>query len=153
MKDRIKQIIENERLTPSRFADKLDINRNVISHILNGRNNPSLDVVSKILLEINYINPEWLINGIGNMYKDDFDISTLPQEQDLFSENEPNAAMASEKIVQPHDTKLTTGTDSHKVFENKIINNISVKDKKISQIIIYYDDNTFETFIPTLKKV
>lgn len=153
MKERIKQIIENERLTPSRFADKLDINRNVISHILNGRNNPSLDVVSKILLEINYINPEWLINGIGNMYKDDFDISTLPQEHDLFSENEPNATVASEKVVQPHDTKLTTGTDGCKVVENKIINDISIKDKKISQIIIYYDDNTFETFIPTLKKV
>ena len=52
MKDRIKLIMEKENLTPAKFADKLQINRAIISHILNGRNNPSLDVVSKILNEL-----------------------------------------------------------------------------------------------------
>ncbi len=47
MKDRIKLIMEKENLTPAKFADKLQINRAIISHILNGRNNPSLDVVTK----------------------------------------------------------------------------------------------------------
>ena len=58
MKDRIRLIMEKENLTPARFADSLDINRAVISHILNGRNNPSLDVVTKILEVMDYINPE-----------------------------------------------------------------------------------------------
>ncbi len=49
MKDRIKQIIDQEHLSPSSFADKLQLGRAVVSHILNGRNNPSLDVVTRIL--------------------------------------------------------------------------------------------------------
>ena len=55
MKDRIKEIMDNEDLSPAKFADRLQINRAVISHILNGRNNPSLDVVLKILSEMDYI--------------------------------------------------------------------------------------------------
>ena len=71
MRERIRQIMENENLTPAKFADKLQINRANISHILNGRNNPSLDVVARILSEMPYINSEWLINGTGEMYKGD----------------------------------------------------------------------------------
>jgi transcriptional regulator with XRE-family HTH domain len=61
MRERIRQIMEHENLTPAKFADKLQISRAVISHILNGRNNPSLDVVTKILTQMDYINPEWLL--------------------------------------------------------------------------------------------
>ena len=69
MKDRIRLIMESEQLTPSAFADKLQLGRAVISHILNGRNNPSLDVVARILSNMNNINPDWLITGNGSMYK------------------------------------------------------------------------------------
>lgn len=71
MRERIRQIMENENLTPAKFADKLQINRANISHILNGRNNPSLDVVARILSEMPYINSEWLINGTGRCIKGD----------------------------------------------------------------------------------
>ena len=65
MKERIKEIMDNENLSPSKFADQLQINRAVISHILNGRNNPTLDVVTKILSEMNSINSDWFLNGTG----------------------------------------------------------------------------------------
>lgn len=71
MKDRIKLIMDNEHLTPSAFADKLQLGRAVISHILNGRNNPSLDVVSRILSKMDYIDSDWLLTGNGKMYKTD----------------------------------------------------------------------------------
>ena len=71
MKDRIKQIMQNERLTSSAFADKLQLGRAVVSHILNGRNNPSLEVVTRILSQWDNINPDWLLTGTGNMYKND----------------------------------------------------------------------------------
>ena len=58
MKDRIRLIMEKENLTPAKFADRLEINRAVISHILNGRNNPSLDVVTKILELMDFIKPK-----------------------------------------------------------------------------------------------
>ncbi len=153
MKDRIKQIIENERTTPAHFADSLEINRAVISHILNGRNNPSLDVVSKILSELNYINPEWLINGTGNMYKDGFDLSEKLQQADLFAENNINEGNSSIKEKNTTQDKLSLEDMVINSTENQKDIKIIREVKKISQIIIYYDDNTFETFIPTLKKI
>ena len=89
MKDRIKEIMDNEDLTPAKFADRLQINRAVISHILNGRNNPSLDVVLKILSEMDYINSEWLLNGIGLMYKDGYSPQSQ-NEKGLFNVNAVN---------------------------------------------------------------
>ncbi len=101
MKDRIQKIIENENLTPAKFADRLHINRAVVSHILNGRNNPSLDVISKILSEMDYINPDWLINGIGEMHRQDVVVrSNRPFENDLF--NQPsNISNKTEEYSQP----------------------------------------------------
>ena len=72
MKDRIKQIMETENMTPARFADTLQIGRAVISHILNGRNNPSLDVITRILSKMPEINSDWLLTGAGTMFKSDY---------------------------------------------------------------------------------
>ena len=60
--------MKNENLTASEFADRLQINELVISHILNGRNKPSLDVITKTLNEFN-ICANWLFYGEGEMYK------------------------------------------------------------------------------------
>lgn len=84
MKERIKQIMEAENLTSANFAERVQISRASVSHILNGRNNPSLEVVTRILNEMNYINAEWLINGTGSMYKEGIDPNAIPKEPDLF---------------------------------------------------------------------
>lgn len=148
MKDRIKQIMENENLAPAKFADRLQINRAIISHILNGRNNPSLDVVSKILLEMPYINPEWLINGSGEIYKEGFDIDSIPKEHDLFSLGTEIPTHETENPQKTQETEVNHPVFPTQIGENKGIIMQKSCDKKISQIIIYYNDNTFETFIP-----
>lgn len=148
MRERIRQIMENENLTPAKFADRLQINRANISHILNGRNNPSLDVVSKILSEMPYINTEWLINGSGQMYKDGFDIDSIPKEHDLFNQSPVIAARENESEPKSSGIEVNKPENSAQVTDNKIIEVQKNYDKKISQIIIYYNDNTFETFIP-----
>ncbi|MDR1518272.1 MAG: helix-turn-helix transcriptional regulator [Dysgonamonadaceae bacterium] len=148
MKDRIKQIIDGENIPPAKFADRLQINRAVISHILNGRNNPSLDVVSKILSEMKHINPEWLINGVGDMYKEGFVAESLPQENDLFSKNATKLDNPPEKSKYAPENELNTSVNRQENSENEPIAPIIRADKKITQIIIYYNDNTFECFTP-----
>ena len=148
MRERIRQIMENENLTPAKFADRLQINRANISHILNGRNNPSLDVVSKILSEMPYINTEWLINGSGQVYKDGFDIDSIPKEHDLFNQSPVIAPKENESEHKSSGIEVNKPEKSAQVADNKIIEVQKNYDKKISQIIIYYNDNTFETFIP-----
>ena len=148
MRERIKQIMENENLTPAKFADRLQINRANISHILNGRNNPSLDVVSKILSEMPYINTEWLINGSGQMYKDGFNIDSVPREHDLFNQSPVITAKDKESEQKSAVIEVNKPEKSTQISDNKIIEVQKNSDKKISQIIIYYNDNTFETFVP-----
>lgn len=146
MKDRIRLIMEKENMTPAKFADKLQINRAIISHILNGRNNPSLDVVSKILSEMDYINSEWLINGIGSMYKNGFDKISSVSQPDLFYQNEANTDKLPEATEKPKETGLKPASGEHYFAENKFVDKAITNDRKITQIIVYYNDNTFEIF-------
>lgn len=140
--------MENENLSPAKFADKLQINRANISHILNGRNNPSLDVVSKILSEMPYINTEWLIKGSGEMYKEGFDSDTIPKEHDLFNQKPiiPADVAETPQNTQANEVKKPESTTQR--IDDKFISMQKNNDKKIAQIIIYYNDNTFESFIP-----
>ncbi len=146
MKDRIKLIMDKENLTPAKFADRLDINRAIISHILNGRNNPSLDVVTKILTEMNYINPQWLITGVGNMYKEGFSDDFIPKEPDLFTQTSINAAGSTSVEEKSKEISSTSSLNDHNVVEEERFSPVKSADKKITQIIIYFNDNTFEIF-------
>lgn len=148
MKDRIKKIMEIEHLSPTQFADRLQINRAVISHILNGRNNPSLDVVTKILGEMNYINPEWLLNGNGSIYKEGIDPDTIAKEPDLFHQDTTEQGMSKVEMNHAQEMAIKELPFKMKDTDEKRVASHRECEKKITQIIIYYNDNTFETFIP-----
>jgi transcriptional regulator with XRE-family HTH domain len=148
MKDRIRIIIEKENLTPAKFADRLQINRAIISHILNGRNNPSLDVVTRILTELNYINPEWLLKGTGSIYKDGIDRGSIPQEPDLFNQNEIKPVKEPDEFENRTERAINKRTNNIQESVRQSIVYEKTTDKKITQIIIYFSDHSFETFIP-----
>jgi transcriptional regulator with XRE-family HTH domain len=67
MVDRIKLILKVNNLTASKFADEIGVQRSSISHIVSGRNQPSLDLVQKVLRRFPEIRSEWLLNGNGSM--------------------------------------------------------------------------------------
>ena len=148
MKERIKKIMDNENLTPARFADKLQINRAVVSHILNGRNNPSLDVVMKILSEMDYINSDWLINGTGSMYRDGYVSTETENEQGLFEESAINTDKDPGLSEYPKEKHVQQSGLPFKSVGQQQLTSSNERNKKIKEIIIYYTDNTFETFTP-----
>lgn len=143
MKDRIAQLIESEGLTPSKFADLIDVQRSSISHVLAGRNKPSLDFLQKIISTFPAVNTDWLLAGIGQMYKgainsDSSAVSPIPRsaefENNLFSvDNTPKPIYKREE-------------QANKTIENKIplLNNGS--EKKIKKIVVIYDDFSMEEF-------
>ena len=67
MYERLKNWIESEGLKPSALADTIGVNRATVSHILSGRNKPSIDFLEKLLGAYPNINTNWLISGIGYM--------------------------------------------------------------------------------------
>ncbi|MDP5105337.1 MAG: helix-turn-helix transcriptional regulator [Polaribacter sp.] len=62
---RIKKVMEFYDLSASLFADKIGVQRSSISHILSGRNKPSLDFVLKITSEFKEVDIHWLLEGKG----------------------------------------------------------------------------------------
>ena len=63
IQDRIQLIIKANKETPSSFADKVGIKRSNLSHVLSGRNNPSLDFLSKVITTYPNVNASWLVTG------------------------------------------------------------------------------------------
>lgn len=161
MIDRIKKVMEYERMTPAHFADYIEIGRAVMSHILNGRNKPSLEVVTKILNKIHYIDSNWLLTGEGNMLTDDNNAKQAnsstnreeyvtrdlfnmnkPVEKEIFPTNPPNTN------VYRKETEVNSLVKPEQTSVNQPIVVVKKEEKNISKIIIYYSDNTFETFCP-----
>lgn len=67
MVERIRQILQTRQLSPTQFADALGLARPIISHVLSGRNKPSLEVVQKIIAAFPDISLPWLLSGQGPM--------------------------------------------------------------------------------------
>ncbi|MDQ1096330.1 MULTISPECIES: helix-turn-helix domain-containing protein [Chryseobacterium] len=92
LNERISKVIEYSKLTPSEFADEVDVQRSSISHITSGRNKPSLEFIIKIKSRFPEILWDWLVNGEGEMLK-----SELPENSDPDLEPEPEEVIAEEK--------------------------------------------------------
>jgi transcriptional regulator with XRE-family HTH domain len=61
--ERIKKIMDDNGLTPSQMADRIGVQRSAISHIISGRNRPSLDFVVKVLESFENVSSDWLLKG------------------------------------------------------------------------------------------
>ena len=144
MLERIKKIIEKEKSNPSLFADRIGISRGTMNHILNGRNNPSLDVVTKILTIFPEINSEWLLLGTGSLYKGD----KAFLQPSLFDEITVNQDKLPEIIEYCKETEVKIPQKTINKPELEGIKLPQSRSKTVEKIIIYYSDNTFENLIP-----
>lgn len=75
---RIKEVMNYHKLSASLFADKIGVQRSSISHILSGRNKPSLDFILKITTTFQDVDIYWLLNGKGNFPKKDIEKRFTP---------------------------------------------------------------------------
>lgn len=91
--NRIKEILDHHQLTASLFADKIGVQRSSISHILSGRNKPSLDFIMKVTNTFDDVDIYWLLNGKGTFPKNSnppsstssLNISSILEEEPLYS--------------------------------------------------------------------
>lgn len=134
--------MEREGLTPSKFAETIGIQRSAMSHIISGRNNPSLDVLTKILERFNSIDSDWLLFGKGHMLRD----HTPSIEPDLFKNTaiiQQDSPIGSE-YGQEMKVKIPESGIKNAIYQSVIP--IERPERKVSKIMIFYSDNTFETF-------
>lgn len=148
-KDRIEKVMEIEGLNAAQFAAEIDIKAPTLSHILNGRNNPSLDVLKKILERYPTISSDWLILGVGPMQRG----IKHSQTPSLFDEMDDSASKSDRYI--PKTAEKSEARETVNRTKNEQIPAESVKveqipvvvPKNIKKIIVYYEDNTFQEFV------
>ena len=134
---RLQKVIDYYNESASSFATKVGVQRSSISHILSGRNKPSLDFVMKILDSYPEVELYWLLNGKGAFPKSAIQekkvaTSSLPKSADLFS--------AESQDLQ---------NDNSEAQNNPISKNLDVQSshgKQIDRIVIFYTDGTFSNF-------
>ncbi|MEH6536010.1 MAG: helix-turn-helix transcriptional regulator [Psychroserpens sp.] len=116
---RLQKVIDFYGESASSFAEKIGVQRSSISHILSGRNKPSLDFVLKILSSYPEVELYWLMNGKGK----------FPSEKNRI-----------------HDQPISE-VKKNVISKNTQISEISnSEDKTIERIVIFYKDGTFKNF-------
>jgi transcriptional regulator with XRE-family HTH domain len=147
MVDRILLILKVKNLTASKFADEIGVQRSSISHILSGRNLPSLDLIQKILKTFPEVSSEWLLNGVGPMSK--------TPNIDLF--NAERKEIASENINQPDlfnisdDSNIIQSLDKQELADEKDISQPALELNKAPEEIINTEILTSEQVKSQLK--
>lgn len=143
MTDRIQLILKSMNLSPSQFADEISVQRSSLSHILSGRNKPSLDFVSKVLTSYPDISSDWLLFGTGTMMRKAKKEHSEPIDE-VITEKSPSTPA-------PEPT-LKKATKESKVIEEKEKKepqeDVSKpkNDKDLERIIFLYTDKTFKTY-------
>lgn len=148
IKDRIKIIMERESMASGAFAESIGIQQSTLSHILNGRNNPSLDVIMKIHQRYSDIKLEWLLYGQGNMSTEQVNSNSIGGDYlpSLFDENPVIQAGEPVESKNRKETGLENSQNTPKEIVKQEIRYIEKPSRKITEIRIFFDDNTYETF-------
>jgi transcriptional regulator with XRE-family HTH domain len=121
--DRIKMVMKMNQLNAASFADRIGVQRSNVSHVLTGRNKPSLDFIEKMLIQFPKVNASWLISG-------------QIQQTDVIT-----SVKEIEKLSTNVNSKNNTNVNSS--FGAK------VSEKRIVKMITFYDDFTFDEFRPS----
>ncbi|MAU16061.1 MAG: transcriptional regulator [Muricauda sp.] len=124
---RIQTIIDHLELSVSAFADEIGVQRSSISHLLNGRNKPSLDFVMKLVNTYPEVDLYWLLKGEGD----------FPKKADT--------EIKIERTETPGDLKTKTDGDSKNSFD---IDKHLEEDTEPYKIVFFYSDGSFKTFNP-----
>jgi len=134
MKERLLEFLKNENKSSAQFAEEIGVQASGISHILSGRNNPSLDFVLKMLEKYQFLSTDWLLFGKGSMYKD-------IKMQNLFDfdsgdNKENNGKQIKNELIKPEIEKKDSSLPSDKLTS------------EVVRIVWFYENSSFEEFFP-----
>lgn len=133
---RLEQLIINEGLSQADFSSKTGIKTSTLNHVIKGRNDISTMVMSQILDAFPFFSEKWIRTGDGEM-------TTENSEQKYF--NATNNQNLSQQLPLFTTPAYRDRAESDAISIPKT--EAKIKERKILKIIVYYEDNTFETFL------
>ena len=122
---RIEEVRKNHQLTAASFANKIGVQRSAISHILSGRNKPSLEFLMKIHDSFDEVNLEWLILGKPSPLSQNLEIPANPDIN--------QSANVLDNILPESKSDISNESESAEAPK---------------EIIYLYENGKFERFTP-----
>ena len=128
--ERLRRIMDYYQVSASSFADRIQVQRSSISHLLSGRNKPSLDFVMRVVKEFDEVELYWLLNGKGTFPSTDTPAveATPPTVQ----ESKPQESNPQELRRQELQSQAKS----------------SSSEKSIERIVVFFKDGTFKAYLP-----
>lgn len=157
-RERIELLMKCYDLTASQFADKTGIQRASVSHILSGRNKPSLEVMLKIYDAFPGIDIKWLMTGVGE--SPEVAVETSEGPRGLFADADVPAAVAEpvpgifahepvvKKMPRQEKARVVENIEKRRPVSQRQTVQAAVVQKKIKEVRIFYTDGTYETLVP-----
>lgn len=147
--EQIRYIMEHYDLSATHLADKLGIQRSTISHLLSGRNNPSIDLLRRIITNFPDINEAWLLSGHGSPLKQQEKSTTVEVSDDSTKNKQDTFVNNSIPLVK--ETFVNSSSRSQDLDTN--VNEdesarTNVNESEVEQILVFYRDGTFKYFRP-----
>jgi len=131
---RLQIIIDHYQLSAASLADKIAVQRSSISHLLSGRNKPSLEFVLKLVRQFPEVNLYWLLNGTGN-FPSTLSEFNIPKE--IISErNKESESLSDEKTKEISKT----------LKEQMLHSNHYYTQDEIDTVIICYKNGNFKSY-------
>lgn len=153
MKDRIRLVMENQHQTQKVFANFIGMSEGALSSIFTGRTKPTLNIVEAIKNKIPKISTDWLLFGRGEMFEQEASAPLSPAAADasptpaLGDNLAPKAGQSSARsaVVEPS----FFGSPTPSIAQPKeVVKIVEKKPRRITEIRVFYDDQTWETFVP-----
>lgn len=149
---RLEIILDYYSLNASSFADKIGVQRSSLSHLLSGRNKPSLDFILKILDVFPDVDLYWILNGKGTFPKSEIKSDPIVAAPTPIINNQ----MASNQIEKTADLFSEELTNKKNPIEEKLATNflntqnsgLQKNNSEIDRIVIFYTNGTFKTYSP-----
>jgi len=143
MKERLLEFLKAENKSSAQLAEEIGVQPSGISHILSGRNNPSLDFVLKMFEKYQFLSTDWLLFGKGSMYKD-------IQMQTLFDETTFVNKENDIKLLKNESRKSEIEFQDVRKDEQTKDSAVPTKNKTsiVEKIVWFYDNNSFEEYFP-----
>ena len=158
MIDRINLIMRAKNITASQFADEINIQRSGMSHIMSGRNKPSLDFVMRVLNRYPEIDTNWLLFGKGEMYKSantqepvqNSGTETASNMQTIGNQMERVENGGQMDIFSSEMSEITPQNTTSEIIENEVVENSLILKELENQAITNepkLDENSVEVQI------
>lgn len=147
--EQIRYLMDHYDLSATHLADKLGIQRSTISHLLSGRNNPSIDLLRRIISNFPNINEAWLLSGHGSPLKQDvksFKDDVMNDSNQDNSNTNVNKESANNDYTSVNETTVNQTTNTN--VNDSLLGETNVNNAEIEQILVFYTDGTFKYFRP-----